>query len=550
MLDQIRRLFAAPVFEDEEKTRVGGLLNTVVLGLLAMSVVYGIAMIVTQPGEIYNLVILAAVVILESAVLVLLRLGQVQGASLLQSAILWIIITIANYTSGGVNAAGAIGYALVLVMVSLLMSSWAVFAFAGLTILAEAYFVYAEINGLMPPPRMVNTPINAWVIHAAVLVIMGLVLYLSKRSITGAFERVYRNERALAESNRELQATRTSLEQHNEHLKSTVQRYAEYMDQVGRGNLAARLTLDENPEEADTPLNMLGRRLNEATASLHSMIARVRDAARNLGESSTEILAATTQQMSGASEQSAAISQTTTTVDEVKVIADQSVARAQDVADMSQRTVEVSRAGTQAVQDTIDSMGEIKTQVEGIAENILTLSQHTQQIREIIATVNDLASQSNMLALNAAVEAARAGEHGKGFAVVAQEVRSLADQSKQATAQVRTILEDIQRATNTTVMATEEGTKKADAGVRLAVQSGEAIRQLAGVIDESTQAAMQMVASGRQQASGIEQIALAMQNINQATAQSLSSTRQAENAAQDLNTLAGQLNEVVTQYRL
>ena len=96
-----------------------------------------------------------------------------------------------------------------------------------------------------------------------------------------------------------------------------------------------------------------------------------------------------------------------------------------------------------------------------IAEHILALSEQTQQIGEIIAAVNDLADQSNLLALNAAIEASRAGEQGRGFAVVAHEIRSLAEQSKAATAQVRTILSDIQRATNAAVMATEQGTKGA-----------------------------------------------------------------------------------------
>jgi methyl-accepting chemotaxis protein len=269
-----------------------------------------------------------------------------------------------------------------------------------------------------------------------------------------------------------------------------------------------------------------------------------------LSSAATEILATTTQQVSGANEQSAAISQTTTTVDEVKTIADQSVARAQEVAEASQRTVEVSNAGRQALQETIESMAQIKARVEGIAENILALSEQTLQIGQIIATVNDIASQSNMLALNAAVEAARAGEQGKGFAVVAAEVRSLAEQSKQATEQVKAILEDIQRATNTTVMATEEGTKGVEEGVRLAAQTGEVIQQLANTITESSQAAMQMVAGGRQQTSGIEQIAQAMGNINQATVQSLASTRQAEKTAQDLNELARRLTQTVEQYRL
>ena len=102
--------------------------------------------------------------------------------------------------------------------------------------------------------------------------------------------------------------------------------------------------------------------------------------------------------------------------------------------------------------------------VDVIEENILALSERTQQIGEIIDTVNAIAAQSNMLALNAAVEAARAGEQGKGFAVVAEEVRDLADRSRQATAQVKAILSDVQRATNATGMATEEGKKGVDAG--------------------------------------------------------------------------------------
>jgi methyl-accepting chemotaxis protein len=269
-----------------------------------------------------------------------------------------------------------------------------------------------------------------------------------------------------------------------------------------------------------------------------------------LSSAVSEILAVTGQQAAGAGEQSAALAQTTATVDEVKLIAEQAVSRAQEVADTSQRSVEISRNGRQAVQNTINGMGRIKERVESIAENILTLSEQTQQIGDIIASVNDLAAQSNMLALNAAVEAARAGEHGKGFAVVAAEVRALAEQSKQATAQVKAILHDIQGATNSTVIATEEGTKGVDEGVLLVAQTHEVIEQLAGVIDASAQVAAQMVAGGRQQAAGVEQIALAMNSINQATVQSLASTQQAEKTAQDLSDLARSLSEIVEQYQV
>src|SRR5207253_8764623 len=130
----------------------------------------------------------------------------------------------------------------------------------------------------------------------------------------------------------------------------------------------------------------------------------------------------------------------------------------------------------------------IRLQMEAIAESIAGLSEQTQAISEIITTVNDLADQSNLLAVNAAIEAAKAGEQGKGFAVVAQEVRNLAEQSKQATAQVRTILGEIQRAANAAVLATEQGTRVVEGGMGLTQRAGDVIGQLADTIREASDA--------------------------------------------------------------
>jgi methyl-accepting chemotaxis protein len=347
----------------------------------------------------------------------------------------------------------------------------------------------------------------------------------------------------------QLRRTLEDEREQREYLQAMIAEYMTFVASIARGDLSTRLALD-GEEWDDDPLLVLGHSLNEMADNLRGMTMRIKDVAQRLDLTASRISAVTTQQASGASEQSAAISQTTTTVDELKTITEQSVVRAQDVAGASQRTVEVSRDGQRAVLDTIGGMTHIRSRVEGIAENILALSEQTQQIGEIIATVNEIATQSNILALNASVEAARAGEYGKGFAVVAMEVRNLAEQSRQATAQVREILSDIQKATNATVMATEEGTKQVVEGVGLASQAQRAIEQLATVIEESTQASMQVVAGGRQQAAGVEQIAVAMQNINQVTVQGLSSTRQAEKAAQELGELACSLTEIVEQYKL
>ena len=120
------------------------------------------------------------------------------------------------------------------------------------------------------------------------------------------------------------------------------------------------------------------------------------------------------------------------------------------------------------VQANIDKMIVLKQRIQIIAELILELSEYIQQIGSIIGLVEDIAEQTNMLALNAAVEAARAGEHGKGFAVVAGEIRKLADESKQATTKISSLINDIQHTTNSTVMATEEGSKEIESGVKLA----------------------------------------------------------------------------------
>jgi methyl-accepting chemotaxis protein len=347
-----------------------------------------------------------------------------------------------------------------------------------------------------------------------------------------------------------LRAMLLSERNEREYMERTVQHYLEFLRKVSVGDLKTRLDLDGSHRSADDPLMRLGSDLNDVVDSLRQMIFQVQDTANQLATTSTEILAATTQQASGASEQSAAISQTTTTVDEVKTIAEVSAMRAQEVADSAQETVQTSQSGRSSVEATIQSMAEIKEQVERIAENILGLSEQMQQIGEIITTVNSIASRSNMLALNASVEAARAGEQGRGFAVVAVEVRNLAEQSQQATAQVKAILQDIQKATNSTVMATEEGTKGVERGVRLAFQAQSAIEELSAVINQSAQNAAQMVAAGQQQTAGVEQVALAMNNINQATVQSLASTRQAEKAAHNLHELALHLNETITRYQV
>ncbi len=276
-----------------------------------------------------------------------------------------------------------------------------------------------------------------------------------------------------------------------------------------------------------------------------TITSQLRTSINQLSSSSAEILATTTQVAAGAAETSSAVSETTVTVEEVKQTAQLASQKARLVSDSAHKATQTSQTGRKSVEDSIQGMQRIQEQMESIAESIVRLSEQSQAIGEIIATVNDLAEQSNLLAVNAAIEATKVGEQGKGFVVVAQEIKSLATQSKEATAQVRTLLGDIQKATGAAVLATEQGTRAVDAGVKQTAEAGEAIRQLADSVNESAQAATQIAASSQQQMVGMDQVAQAMENIKQASLQNVAGTKQAEAAAQSLHELGQTLSAMI-----
>ncbi len=283
---------------------------------------------------------------------------------------------------------------------------------------------------------------------------------------------------------------------------------------------------------------VLSRLITRQTSQLREIITQ-------LASSSAEILATTTQVAAVSAETAAAVSETTATVEEVKQTAQLASQKAKFVSESAQKASQVSQAGRKSVEETIQGMQRIQEQMESIAESIVRLSEQSQAIGEIIASVNDLAEQSNLLAVNAAIEAAKAGEQGKGFAVVAQEVKSLAEQSKQATAQVRTILGDIQKATGVAVLATEQGSKAVEAGVKRSAEAAESIRVLTDSVTEAAQAAAQITASNQQQMVGMDQVALAMENIRQASVQIVAGTQQSEVAARQLHELGLRLSVMI-----
>lgn len=294
----------------------------------------------------------------------------------------------------------------------------------------------------------------------------------------------------------------------------------------------------------------LGRSFQTMTEGLRSLIGEILEAVGLLGTAAREILASTSEMAASAAETAAAVTETTTTVEEVKQTSQISSEKARFVSNEAQKAAEVSQNGKRAVGETIEGMNGIRQQMSAVAESILGLSAQGQAIGDIIATVDDLAAQSRLLAVNASIEAAKAGEEGKGFSVVAQEVRTLAEQSRQATTQVRGILNDIQKATSSAVLATEMAMKTVEIGVRQSTAANDSISVLADNVSGAAQAATQIAATSQEQFVGMDQVALAMENIKVASTQTLTSTRQAEAAARQLHELGQKLGQLVARFKV
>jgi len=323
--------------------------------------------------------------------------------------------------------------------------------------------------------------------------------------------------------------------------------YSAFIEEVAHGDLRQRVNVEGDGSDE---LSLIGINLNAMVESLAGMAKQSGEASNALMSTLVEMQSAINAQSAGAAQQAAAVNETTATLEQIKATSAQTLSKTQQLGETAERARREGDQGFQAVQQAITGMEAIRARVENIAQTILALSEQTQQIGEITGVVSSLAQQSKMLALNASIEAAKAGDAGKGFAVVAAEVKELAEQSQQSTAQVQKILQDIRHATDRAVMATEEGSKGVDAGVVLVQKSGEVMRQLGEVIREAALASQQIVAAVRQEAVGIDQVATAMSEINKVTAQFVASTQQTKVASTKLDEMAGKLKVSVGTYKV
>ena len=264
-----------------------------------------------------------------------------------------------------------------------------------------------------------------------------------------------------------------------------------------------------------------------------------------IATSSTEIAATVEQQERIINEQAASVHQTTTTIEQLGASSYQSAEQAESSASGTRQALDLTEEGNQAVEQTLEGISTLKEQVSAIAEQIMRLSEQTGQIGLVSDLVGNLANQTNMLALNASVEAVRAGEQGKGFSVVAGEIRKLADQSKQSAEKINNLVREIQASINSSVMVTDEGTKRASEGIRLAQETAQTFNGLADAVNNVFLNSQQISLTNKQQAVAVQQVVAAMSQLNSAAQESASGINQVKVSTKQLDDAAKHLKAAV-----
>ncbi len=261
--------------------------------------------------------------------------------------------------------------------------------------------------------------------------------------------------------------------------------------------------------------------------------------------SSAELQAAASQQASGAKEQAGAMTEISTTISELVATSRQIAESAQRVAQIAEQTAGAARSGEGTVDKGQDAIGAIRRQIDLVVRHMLDLGRKSQEIGAVLDVVAELAEQTNILAINATIEASGAGESGKRFAVVAEEIRKLADRVAASTKGIRTQVDDVRGAVNTTVMATESGAKAVDAGARQFTEVAQAFRQIAALVATTTEAAREIELSTKQQASAAEQVRIAVTDVAQATQETEASSSQTLQTASQLAVLSLDLRRLI-----
>ena len=284
--------------------------------------------------------------------------------------------------------------------------------------------------------------------------------------------------------------------------------------------------------------------------SLRDLVSQTVNISMNIASASSQLHSTSDQIATGAEEVASQTSTVATASEEMASTSADIAANCTSAAESSRRTSEYANTGVAVVQETITGMGKIAERVKQTAATIDALGTRSEQIGEIIGTIEDIADQTNLLALNAAIEAARAGEQGRGFAVVADEVRALAERTTKATKEIGAMIKAIQSETGEAVRSMEEGVREVEKGAVSSQKSGESLQEILDQINEVNMQIHQIATAAEEQTATISEITSNIHQVTDVVHQSAKGADETLAAAAQLSEQSQQLQNLVGRFRV
>ncbi len=324
-----------------------------------------------------------------------------------------------------------------------------------------------------------------------------------------------------------------------------INRLDKAMDRIAEGDLSQQLKIYANDEIGD-----LGRNINRMLTNVSTMIVSIKENAAQVASAASLMNSGAEQIATGAEEAAAQAGTVATASEELSATSSEIAQNCNAAAESSRYATESASEGAVVVKETVAGMDRISQRVKETAKSVESLGARSDQIGEIVGTIEDIADQTNLLALNAAIEAARAGEQGRGFAVVADEVRALAERTTKATKEIGQMIKAIQNETKGAVSSMEEGVSEVERGTKDAAKSGAALEQILEQIHTVTMQINQIATAAEQQTATTSEITNNIQQITEVVQSSADCSQDSATAARQLSVLAEDLELLVGQFKV